>query len=132
MVILRQVGSDFVKQYLFPSSYLTTVYPGGVFNGVLAASTDIKKMRLSLGYDFYLQQSEKIKKIHNTNVTLEQLRVEDAQAPLVYQHKVFAEALYLKKFKRCNMAWGLGGDVTVASSGIGKDWTAYAKLTASF
>lgn len=129
---LRKVGSDFVKQYLFPSSYLVTVYPGGIFNAVLAASTDIKKMRFSLGYDFYLQQSEKIKKIHNTDVPLDRLRVEDAQSPRVYQHKIFTEALYLKKFKRVDMGWGLGGDVTVASSGIGKDWTAYAKLNASF
>lgn len=129
---LRQVGSEFVKQYLFPSSYLVTVYPGGIFNAVFAASTDIKKMRFSLGYDFYMQQAEKIKKIHNTDVTLDQLRVEDAQSPLVYQHKIFTEALYLKNFKRCDMAWGLGGDLTVASRGIGKDWTGYAKLNISF
>jgi hypothetical protein len=62
-----------------PNLYRDTVYPGGVFNGVLAASTDIKKMRFSLGYDFYLQQAEKIKKLHNTNTTLDQLRIEDAQ-----------------------------------------------------
>jgi hypothetical protein len=129
---LSKIGSDFRDQYLFPKSFLTTVYPGGVFNGVLAISTDIKKMRFSLGYDFYMQQAEKIKKIHNTNAIINQLRIEDAQASLVYQHKLFTEALYLKNFKRCELGLGLGGDVTIACQGIGKDWTAYAKLSASF
>ncbi|KKQ48451.1 MAG: hypothetical protein US69_C0022G0005 [candidate division TM6 bacterium GW2011_GWF2_38_10] len=125
-------SSSFITQYLFPSSFLTTVYPGGVFNAVLALSTDIYKTKWSLGYDFYLQQEEHIKKLHNTNTTLDELRLEDAQSPRAYQHKFFIESLYIKSFKRCNMGFGIGGDTTLSSNGIGKDWTAYLKVTASF
>ncbi len=128
----RQTSSDFTKEKLFPTVFRTTVYPGDVFNAVFAISSDIKKMRFTLGYDFYAQQAGRIRKIHNTNVTLDQLLVEDAQSLLAYQHKIFTEALYIKKYKRCDMGFGLGGDMTIASQGIGKDWTAYAKLTASF
>ncbi len=128
----RQTSSKFVEERLFPRVYTTTVSPGGIFNAVFAISTDIKKMQFSLGYDFYTQQAELIKKVHNTNATLDELRIDDAQSLRVYQHKVFTEALYIKKLKRCDMGFGLGGDMTVASQGIGQDWTAYAKITTSF
>lgn len=130
---LRVDGTMFTEQYLFPSVFQTSVSPGGVFNVIFALSSDIKKMRFSAGYDFYMQQAEKIKAIYNTDVTMNQLLVSGAQASFAYQHKIFAEALYLNnKFKRCDLAYGLGGDVTVASKGIGRDWTLYAKLTVAF
>lgn len=128
----RQDAKDFVQQYLFPTLFKTTVCPGGVFNAVLGASFDIKKMKFSLGYDFYAQQAEHIESIHNTSISMQSLRVEDAEVAAAYQHKVFTEALYFKKFKRSTVGLGLGGDVTVATKGIGYDWTTYVKLTAAF
>ena len=129
---LRVDGNMFTDQYLFPSVFKTNVSPGGVFNVIFALSTDIKKMRFSAGYDFYMQQAEKIKNLYDTDISMNQLVITGAQASLAYQHKIFAEALYLKKFKRCDLSYGLGGDITVASKEIGKDWTLYAKVTAAF
>ena len=124
--------NKFMRRYVFPSSYKVTIYPGGIFNAVICVSTSIKKMRYAVGYDFYLQQPVAITAIHDTDVKLQDLKVEDAQAERVSQHKIFAEALYVKKYKTRELAFGLGGDTTVHGRGIGYDWTLYGKLTATF
>jgi hypothetical protein len=40
--------------------------------------------------------------------------------------------MYVKKRKRIDWGIGLGGDKTLASKGIGEDWTVYLKAVASF
>ena len=129
---VRPVLKSFIQQYLLPTSFKSEIYPGGIFNFVLAASTEIKKMKFAIGYDFYAQQKETIEKIYNTNTSMLDLKVEASQAERVEQHKVFAEGLYVKKYKRCDLGVGLGGDAAIYSQGIGDDWTVYFKISASF
>lgn len=131
-VEIRRVLKPFIREYLLPTSFKSEVYPGGIFNFVLAASTQIKKMGFAIGYDYYSQQKESIEKIYNTNTSMLDLRVEATQAERVEQHKVFAEGLYIKKYKRCDLGVGLGGDTAIYSRGIGNDWTVYFKIAASF
>lgn len=130
--IVRPVLKPFIQQYLLPTSFKSDVHPGGIFNFVFAASTEIKKMKFAIGYDYYAQQKESIEKIYNTNISLSDLKVEDTEADSVEQHKVFAEAVYVKKYKRCDLGVGLGGDAAIYSRGIGDDWTVYFKIAASF
>lgn len=129
---IRDALKPFFQEYLLPTSFKSQVYPGGIFNFVLAASTEIKKMKFAIGYDYYSQQKEAIEKIYNTNSSMLDLKVEATQAERVEQHKVFAEGLYVKKYKRCDLGVGLGGDTAVYSQGIGDDWTVYFKISASF
>lgn len=129
---IRRVLKPFIQEYLLPTSFKSNVHPGGIFNFVLAASTEIKKMRFALGYDYYAQQKESIEKIYNTNISMSELKVENTAAGSVEQHKVFAEGVYLKKYKRCDLGVGLGGDTAICSRGIGNDWTVYFKIAASF
>jgi hypothetical protein len=130
--IVRPVLQEFLQEYLLPQSFKSDVHPGGIFNFVFAASTEINKMKFAIGYDYYAQQKEAIEKIYNTNVSMSSLKVEDTEADSVEQHKVFAEALYVKKYKRCDLGMGLGGDAAIYSRGIGDDWTVYFKIAASF
>ncbi|KKQ32617.1 MAG: hypothetical protein US49_C0006G0068 [candidate division TM6 bacterium GW2011_GWF2_37_49] len=123
---------DFVRQYVFPASFKSEVYPGGVFNFVFAASTLVNHVNLALGYDYYAQQKESIRKLYNTTTSLQSLRVSDAESDSTEQHKIFAEASYIKNLKRVDLGFGLGGDVTVHSSGIGEDWTVYFKIAGTF
>jgi hypothetical protein len=123
----------YTRQYVFPSSFKSSVYPGGILNFVTAANADFtKRVRFALGYDFYSQQEERIKSIHNTDIKIQDLRVEDAEVPSVYQHKIFSEIFYHNPKPKSDFGAGVGGDITVGSRNIGEDWTAYIKIASSF
>ncbi|MFA6263510.1 MAG: hypothetical protein WCW33_02960 [Candidatus Babeliales bacterium] len=129
----QELLNTYIRQYVFPSSFKSTVYPGGILNFVTAANVDFtKRVRFALGYDFYAQQEERIKSIHNTEIKIQDLRVEDAEVPSVYQHKIFSEILYHNPKPKSDFGIGVGGDITVGSRNIGEDWTAYIKITSSF
>ena len=123
----------YVREYILPSAFGATVYPGGVLNFVAEANVNFtKRLVWALGYDFYAQQEEKIKKIYDVSVSTQVLRVDDAQLPSVYQHKIFSEVFYHNKKQKKDFGVGVGGDLTVASRHIGQDWTLYGKIAASF
>jgi hypothetical protein len=131
--INNRVVTQFIREYVLPSSFKSTVKPGDVTNVVIAITADwSKKWRSAWGYDFYAQREEIIRSIHNTSVDLRDLRYEDAQSPSVYQHKFFSETLYQHKTQKSDLGIGFGSDVTVASRRIGADWTVYFKLAATF
>ncbi len=125
--------NKYIRQYVFPSSFKSKVYPGGILNFVTAANADItKRVRFALGYDFYSQQSERIKSIQSSEVRIQELRVEDTEVPSVYQHKIFSEILYHNPKPKSDFGVGVGGDITVGSRNIGEDWTFYIKVASSF
>jgi len=125
--------TEFLLSNVLPSSFKATVVPGPVTNVVVAVTVDWnKRWRSAWGYDFYAQREEWIKRIHNASVDLRDLVAEIAQAPSVYQHKLFSETLYHTKSGRSDIGIGYGGDVTVSSKRIGQDWTAYLKCAITF
>lgn len=125
--------NDYMKQYIFPSSFKCLVSPGGVFNFITSVSCNIDSWSVAVGYDFYAQQQEFIRTINNPSVSITDLRIKDAESDTVSQHKIFSEVLYsIKKSASRNLQVGLGGDVTALSRGIGNDWTVYLKFVASF
>ncbi|MCB9493309.1 MAG: hypothetical protein H6679_03480 [Epsilonproteobacteria bacterium] len=125
--------TQYLKEYIFPSSFKATVNPGGIFNLVVAVNINLgKKYRYTFGYDFYGQQNERITMVHNTAAAMNELRVVDATRASVSQHKLFSESMYIKRYKRADVAIGYGFDATWVSRGIGKDWTIFLKGSASF
>jgi hypothetical protein len=129
----KEKNNTYVREYMLPSALSTSVCPGGVMNFVAEANINFtKRLIFALGYDFYAQQEEQIKKLHNAPVNIQSLLIEEAQLPSVYQHKVFSEVFYHNKKLKKDVGVGLGGDFTVASRHIGQDWTLYLKLAASF
>jgi hypothetical protein len=133
--ILRnnQQQSEFVKQYIFPPPYTVTVKPGGIVNFVSNITIDLgKKWRYGIGYDFYMQQRERFDKIHNADIQASSLYIEDAQQASAYQHKIFTEINHVTHQKGWDLHLGLGGDYTIASKGIGQDWTIFLRGGISF
>ncbi|MFA5306806.1 MAG: hypothetical protein WC365_05140 [Candidatus Babeliales bacterium] len=125
--------NQYIRQYVFPSSFQSKVYPGGILNFVTAANADFtKRVRFALGYDFYSQQAERIKSIQSSEVKIQELRIEDTEVPSVYQHKIFSEILYHNPKPKSDFGVGVGGDITVGSRNIGEDWTFYIKVASSF
>jgi hypothetical protein len=122
----------FVKQYVFPTAFKAEVYPGGIFNFVLALSALVKHVNLALGYDLYAQQRERIRQLYNTTESLQSLVVDEAETDSILQNKIFAEATYVKNLRRTDIGVGLGGDVAVSSKGLGDDWTVYLKIAGTF
>ena len=126
-------ATEFLKQYIFPPPYRVTVKPGGIFNFITTISFDLgRKWVFGLGYDFYMQQRERFDKILNENIEPTSLRISDAEADMTYQHKIFAEANYIKKQKKCDLNLGIGGDYTISSKHIGHDWTIFVRLGVLF
>ncbi|MFC1894648.1 hypothetical protein ACFLYH_01730 [Candidatus Dependentiae bacterium] len=125
-------ATEFLKQFLFPPAYRVTVKPGGIFTFVSAFTFSIaKKWNIGTGYDFYFQQAEKFTAIHN-DVSPSSLLLKNAALPSSYQHKIFAEATHIKKHKRWDSNLGIGGDYTISSKRMGKDWTIFLRIGASF
>lgn len=129
----KEILINYIRQYIFPTSFKTTTKPGDVVNIICAVSMDLpKKIRWAIGYDFYAQKKETIRELQNTSTLLNDLKVNETEAPFVSQHKIFTELLHTKESKYSNRAFGIGGDTTVSSKGIGQDWTIYFKFTSSF
>ena len=132
--------TNYIRQYILPSSFKVTVLPGDVTNLVVALTVDWNKSwRSTWGYDFYAQRKPLIQSIHDTSVSLNDLRIDDeisaeGESLYAYQHKLFSETLYRKHTKHADFGFGLGigSDMTISSKRIGEDWTVYFKCAATF
>lgn len=123
---------NYLRQYIFPSTFRCTIKPGGVFNAVLGASVNYKQWRFTLGYDFYACQRERVYSLDKPKRNLFDVDIEKGIANHVEQHKIFTESLYNWSGKKSTFALGYGTDVTLFGKNIGNDWSVYFKLVASF
>lgn len=128
----EELLNQIIQQFVLPTPFRVHVHPGSIFNAIVSISTQTKHWDFALGYDFYAQQRERITQIYNTTITLQDLDIEGAERIAAFQHKIFSEATYRKKYKNSEFGVGLGGDVTVLSRGLGYDWTTYLKIFTSF
>lgn len=125
--------SKVLREYYFPSHFKTVINPGGIFNVIFSGIITRPYWNLTLGYDFYAQERQSIKCIVGTPITMQELRISDAEAPSNQQHKFFAEYSYLlRKDTQSEVRLGIGGDTTFYSRNLGRDWTSYVRLSASF
>ena len=123
---------DFPLADVFPQIATVRVFPGDIFNATIAVEGKLQRWSAALGYDFYLQQQEKIKRICVLELRSEYIRVEDGLASRIMQHKVFGEIGYTIPWKGRDIQLGLGGDYSFASKGAAKDWTVHAKVGIKF
>jgi hypothetical protein len=130
---VNAIITQVLREYYFPSHFKTIINPGGIFNVIVSGTLTRPFWNFTLGYDFYSQERQKIKALLSTSTTLQVLRIADAEAPSNQQHKVFAEYSYvLRKDKKSEVHLGIGGDTTFYSRNLGRDWTTYVRLSASF
>ena len=128
-----KVPDDFPLCDFFPYLVKASVRPGHIFNATFGFDWKMTEhFKLNLGYDFYSQQAEKVGKILAPNIDPSMLRIQDSVSSQVVQHKAFGEVLYEKKGKEYDWKIGLGGDLSFASQGAGRDWTVHAKLGIRF
>lgn len=127
------VPDNFPINAVFPCLAKAKVYPGHIFNATVGFDWKFaKNWNLGIGYDFYAQQAERIKNVSVPDIDASLIRVEDAIASKVMQHKVFGELSYTKKGKSMDWNFGFGGDVTFSSQGASRDWTLYTKIGIAF
>ncbi len=124
--------TKFIKEYVFPPAYKVLIQPGDIINFVSSITYNTNNnWNLGFGYDYYNQQREKFEKIYTTE-DASSLKIKSAIAPAAIQHKLFFNADHIKKYKKWDFVFGLGGDYTISAKNIGRDWTLFLKIGASF
>lgn len=126
------IPDDFPIHDYFP--YLASAYvnPGSIFNATIGFDWHHNNWKFTGGYDFYAQQAEKITKIRSFEIDPSFLHPEDITASQIVQHKIFANIDYVKKQKRHDIIFGIGGDLSVSSKGAARDWSVFGKIGITF
>jgi len=127
------IPSGFPVNDLFPYLTRATISPGDIFNAAVGLNLNFfTNFDFCVGYDFYYQSAEKIKKITSSNIDSSLLALNESIASSISQQKVFGQISYTKKGKSFDWDLGFGGDISFASRGAAKDWTAFLKIGIKF
>ncbi len=105
---------------LFPKVFNVTVSPGAIFNFTTALLWQYGCTKASIGYDYWRQNKETI---DLNNIPARSFLVERALNPFGEQHKLFGSVGVDLDHDAGIFRIGLRGDITVASHGIGRDFT---------
>lgn len=128
----QAIFTEFIKEYIFPPAYRVNMRPGDIINFVTALSFELgKKWDIGFGYDYYHQQKEKVMRIY-TDENIDSLRVDDAISYSATQHKLFAQADFIKRGIKRDITLGFGADYTISSENLGHDWTIFGRIGVSF
>ena len=123
------IPSDFPLDDIFPHMVKMRINPGMIYNATIGTKYHItNNWKIGVGYDLYIQHAEKVKNIRAYDIENSLLRVDNALAGRVIQHKIFGDISYEKKGKHVDWLVSLGADKTIATSRASKDWTICAKL----
>ncbi len=129
--LAKELLKKFLPQYLILLPFKVNIAPGDIFNATTAIKFGVNHWRWSFGYDFYLQQREKMKEIYNTD-DQDKLRIDDATIQKTSQHKIFSETSYIPSLTKADLHLCWGSNWTVRSRGLGHDWTLYFKVMTKF
>lgn len=114
---------------LYPYVISTKVQPGLLVKYRAEMQLDFCWVRLVGGYDFWSQQQEKISIACPFQQKVDLCR---GIKPAAYQHKLYGMVDFQFPCGQMDLRLGLRGAGTVASRGIGKDFTAAVDITWSF
>ena len=121
-VNLQFLSTQFVNTF-YPIAMQTRVTPG--VQAVLTAQIigDFAHMHVRGGADYWYQGKEHVSFCCDNGASCSCLQVSKGLILSAYQVKLFGETGYKKEAKNIDWTVNLGGDYTVAHSGIGKDFT---------
>jgi hypothetical protein len=125
--------AKFMRENIFPYPFLVTISSNDILNFVLAVDFAFgKRAKLAFGYDIYFQGRESLIEIDSGTTPISDLDIEKSLDQHSHQHKFFADISYSLDLDKWSAAAGIGGDLTFMNYNIGRDWTIYIKLSASF
>lgn len=128
----QSLALQVIREFYLPTIFEVESHPGGIFNFAFSLNKEINKWNYCAGYDYLSQGRERIRKVYNSKIYLQNLDIAGAEAHSNSQHKIFGEIMKIKHFKKFDLDIALGGDVTAKSRNLGQDWTVYLKFASSF
>lgn len=120
--VLSFMEKQFTQKF-FPFALNTLVWPGFVFRWTTRANYEGQRWGVQAGFDTWVQAKEQIGNICIPSTIPQDLNIECARRPLAYQWKLFGSIFLKKRDNDDNWIFSLTSDYTLASSGIGGDYT---------
>lgn len=119
-----------LNNILFPTIIDTRVTPGLIFEGNAAFHYDYSEcLKAQIGYDFWCRGDESIAMSSAVNGKYD---ISASKTASAWQQKVFGSIETYFPFCGGDLTTRFGGDVTVASKNIGKDFTVNVLLQLSY
>jgi hypothetical protein len=84
------------------------------------------------GFDFWFQTKESHGCIYASQELVSTLSLEKSFMPWAFQNKIIAGFGYTHTSEHCTLTFGLDGDATLFTTGIGRDYTVTLRLDAQF
>jgi hypothetical protein len=132
--VLEFLQNKFIDK-MNPFAFCTTVRPGLIFHWTSSFFFEGIRWGFYFGTDTWVQLQEKLYNIKVTPVDgrpTNPLDVAKATKPFAFQAKVHGALFYKTKRETCDWIISLHADNTVASSGIGKDYSVSLNFEANF
>lgn len=103
--------------FLYPTAICIDVRPGFVAKASIALAFDSYHTHVALGYDYWRQGNEKLIMVP------ENLNAAAGLRPKAFQNKFFGRIFAHHRGAHHDIRFGIRGDATASSRGIGKDFT---------
>lgn len=109
---------------LYPFIIPVKVRPGTILTIRPSVTITCKRFTFNGGYDFWRQGREKLLEFKAPNILVRTLKINNGIKPAAAQHKLFG-ALWVPVYctDTYDLLFSIKADVTLASSGIGKEFT---------
>lgn len=128
-----------------PAEFYVHNNPGSIFQSRIGIDYALGKAKLSLGYDFFMQQRESIFKQQNFSqiasefltqqgivITPDEVQPTFAERPRALQHSLCAQAGYTFDCGRVAITPLCGGELSLGSQSMGKNYSVMLGLGVSF
>jgi hypothetical protein len=117
---------------LYPFVFPTKVRPGMIFRWTSKASHEDVRWGFFVGSDTWIQTREKLYNINMVGACPPNISIPKATRNFAYEAKIIG-SLYFNIFRNCkDWTIGINADQTVATSGIGENYTITLNLEANF
>lgn len=110
------------EQMFYPRWACLNMGPGVICKANVALCAEDRNLQGQIGYDFWFKTGDHIRGFHDGKTTVP-FRMSAAAAPHAWQNKFFGRITAQKHGFDYDLRFGIRGDVTFLSKGIGHDWT---------
>lgn len=115
------------EQMFYPRWARLAMGPGVILKANAALCAEHRTVQGQFGYDFWYKTGDHIRGLHHGKTAIP-FRMSAAAAPRAWQNKFFGRITAHKHGFDYDLRFGIRGDVTFLSRGIGHDWTIGADI----